>query len=82
MSAFPPHGRTSGPLTPAQARYLAEIRARPGRSYNGRGGITIRNLEARGLITYDYELVPHVIGSYTERYTCHPTPPTSQEKPA
>lgn len=64
------------PLTPAQARYLDEIRAAGERSYNGRARNPIETLRSHGLIEYDFELVPHADSgsgiSFTERYTCRP----------
>lgn len=64
-------------MTPAQERYLAEIRERPGRSYNGRARRPLEALRKLGLITFDYELVPH-IGAWTERFTCWPVERPSQ----
>lgn len=58
-------------MTPAQERYLAEIRARPGRTYNGRARRPLEALREAGLIRYEFELVPQV-GSWTERFTCWP----------
>ncbi len=57
-------------LTAPQERYLAEIRAawpNPKR-YNGRARRPLEALRAAGLVTYEYELVPH-IGAWTELFT-------------
>lgn len=59
-------------LTAAQARYLDEIRVAGVRAYNGRARKPVEALARLGLITYEYELVPHWNGRYTERYTCRP----------
>lgn len=65
-------------LTKAQQRYLDEIRAKPGKVYNGRGRKPLTALRDAGLITYDFTLVPHanIHGSgmsFTEEFTCFPT---------
>ena len=60
-------------LTPAQSRYLEEIRAAGMRRYNGRARRPLEALRAHGLIEYDFDLIPHLGGRYTEQFTCRPT---------
>jgi|KBSMisStaDraftv2_1062788.scaffolds.fasta_scaffold12756_7 hypothetical protein len=59
-------------LTPAQARYLAEIReaGAEGRKYNGRARKVLDALEALGLIVVDYDLVLHYGGTLSGLYQC------------
>lgn len=62
-------------LTAPQRRMLAEVAASPnGKSYNGRARRSVEALKAQGLVTSEFELVPHVRPygpgcDYTERYT-------------
>jgi hypothetical protein len=58
-------------LTPAQERYLAEIRETPGRKYNGRARRTLTALRQAGLIRYHFDLVPGN-ANYSEQFTCFP----------
>lgn len=48
-------GLTVSALTPAQERYLAEIRAAGTKVYNGRARKVIEALEAAGLVTVDWD---------------------------
>lgn len=59
-------------LTDPQIRVLLQIRAQPGRTYNGRARRTLDKLAVAGLIEFDYELVPHEIGTWGERFICRP----------
>jgi hypothetical protein len=60
------------PLTPAQQRYLAEIRAAGVKRYNGRARKPLEALRAAGLVEYDFELRPAGIGTMTELFTVRP----------
>jgi len=62
----------SKPLSPAQKRYLAEIRGGHSR-YNGRARRTLRILKAKGLISYEYTLVPGAYGHWSESFVAKPT---------
>jgi hypothetical protein len=60
------------PLTPAQARILAEVNAAGFRVYNGRARKQVAALEAAGLVRADWDSTPHAHGSgmrLTERIT-------------
>lgn len=63
-------------LTPAQERYLAEIRQAGVKTYNGRARRPIQALEAAGLISVDWDMRPHSKGSgieLVEKITVRPT---------
>lgn len=50
---------------------LDEVRAAGTRSYNGRARRSVEALERAGLVTYEYDLIPHATGngiSFTERF--------------
>jgi hypothetical protein len=57
-------------LTPAQARYLAEVRAAgpAGRRYNGRARKPLKALQAAGLVRLEFDLVPQLWGRYSELF--------------
>ena len=60
-------------LSPAQARMLRDVREDGERTYNGLARKTVEKLESLGLVTSDFELVPHDGGRYTERFTVRPS---------
>lgn len=63
-------------LTPAQARYLAEIRRDGKRTYNGRALRPLERLCALGLITIEYDHRPQSKGNgveWTQRLTARST---------
>jgi hypothetical protein len=66
-------------MTKVQARVLADVRAAGERRYNGRMRKTIEALQARGLVTADFDLVPHAMGKWTWRITVRPVAIHSQE---
>jgi hypothetical protein len=68
-------------LTDPQRRMLQEVRDAGTRSYNGRARRTLEALEQAGLVEYDYELVPHADGVYTERFTVTPVEGATADKP-
>lgn len=59
-------------LTPAQGRYLVEIRRNGERKYNGRARRPLEALRDAGLIEYDYTLVPVQNGRFTELFIARP----------
>lgn len=59
-------------MTPAQERYLREIRAAGERSYNGRARKPLEALRAAGLVEYDFTLIPTGMGRYMECFTVRP----------
>lgn len=65
----------TGALSKAQKRYLAEIRAEPGRISDGRASRSLHALEVAGLIRTDYDLIPRTHGNglrYAEEITAWP----------
>lgn len=59
-------------LTVAQTKMLERVRKAGVLLQNGRARKTIEALERAGLVEYDYELVPHWDGRYTELFTVRP----------
>jgi hypothetical protein len=57
-------------MTKAQRRYLDRIIAKPGIRFNGRAAKPVEALKRAGLITYEFELEPHAIGSWSQVYIC------------
>lgn len=55
-------------LTEPQARLLSRVREAGTLTQNGRARRTVEALAARGLITYEFDLIPHWNGRYTKRY--------------
>ena len=56
-------------LTKAQNRMLDELEAAGGeRSYNGRARRQVEALRDAGLVTYEFMLVPHADGKYTQTF--------------
>lgn len=53
-------------MTPAQERYLAEIREAGVKTYNGRAARVIRALEGAGLVTAEWDWVPQAKGGGIE----------------
>lgn len=53
-------------LTHAQKRVLAEVRVTGRRIYNGRARRPVEALEAAGLVSVDWDMVPHVKGNGIE----------------
>lgn len=64
---------TAATLTGPQKRYLLAIVEAGTKTYNGRARKPGEALEAAGLVSYEYDLIPHVIGRWTERYVVAPT---------
>jgi hypothetical protein len=60
-------------MTAAQRRYLAAIVAAGEKSYNGRARKPVTALRDAGLVTYEFDLVPHYNGRYTELFIVRPT---------
>ena len=54
---------------------LTEVRKAGEMKYNGRARRTIEALERAGLVEYDFELIPHAIGSWGEQFTVRPLDP-------
>lgn len=54
------------PLTPAQERYLAEVRQAGRKVYNGRAQRPIRALEAAGLVDVDWDMRAQAKGNGIE----------------
>jgi hypothetical protein len=70
-------------LTPAQQRYLTEIRASGKKVYNGRARIVINTLERAGLVTADWEMRFATKGNGTQPYwriTVWPIETTTQRR--
>lgn len=61
------------PLTEPQQRLLDRVRTEGVVVQNGRARRTVQALRDRGLVEVDYELVPHAIGNWTERFTLRPS---------
>lgn len=56
----------SADLTPAQQRYLAEIRAAGRKVYNGRARRPIKALETAGLVNVDWDMRAQAKGNGIE----------------
>lgn len=68
-------------LTKPQERMLADVRAAGVKVYNGRATRTVRALREAGLVTAEYDQVPHVKGGgleITERWTVRPVEERAQ----
>jgi hypothetical protein len=73
---------TDQPLTPAQARILADVRAAGSKTYTGVARPAIKELERRGLVTVNWDM--HLVtkgGGSQARWRITVTPPT-KGKPA
>jgi hypothetical protein len=64
---------TAARLTEPQERLLDRIVMNGELTQNGRARRTVEALERAGLVEYNFELVPHALGSWTELFTLTPT---------
>lgn len=51
---------------------LAEVRAAGSRRYNGRARSRVEALARAGLVAYDFGIIPHGLGDYTQLYVVWP----------
>lgn len=60
------------PLTEPQKRLLERVRREGVVTMNGRARKTVQALAKHGLIEYEFDLVPHWNGRYTELFIVKP----------
>jgi hypothetical protein len=65
-------------LTGPQQALLERVRSEGTVVQNGRARRTVQALVDRGLVVSEYDLIPHAIGSWTERFTLTLAPNDSE----